>query len=103
MQFDEILHHSVDVVERMGAVRMAGDEHALPPGQVGVGLPPLAGHFLFQTLDLVGQSVEVLGHRIVPHFLYALLELVDRFFEFEDRAVLFHGMLRAVKSGLHKW
>ena len=81
---------------------MAGDKHALPPGQVGIGLPPLARHFLFQALDLVGQGVQVLGHRIVSHFLYALLELVDRFFKFQDRAVLFHGVLRALKSSLHK-
>ena len=95
MQLDKILHHPLDIVERMGAVGVAGNEHALPTGQVGVDLLPLPGHFRFQTLDLVGQGIEVLGHRIVFHFLYALLKFVNRFFEFENRSVLFHDMLQA--------
>ena len=87
VKLKKVVAHPLDVVERVGAHRMAGQLDPLPAGQFGVDLLPQLLRFGLETFDLLPQ-LQVLAVREIAHLLDAPFQLDDRLFEVQHETHL---------------
>ena len=83
MQLLEVGADGLDVVEGVGALRMAGHQDALPRGEIRVNVAPGQLDLLFDGREL-GGHVDIVLQRLLVKGFELFLEFAERFLEFEE-------------------
>ncbi len=85
VQFGKAIERALNVIERIGPLRVARELHALPRGEVGVELLFLGRNFFLELADLVIDiHAVVFLLRLIAQTLQFLLEVEIRFLEIEQ-------------------
>ena len=85
VQFGKAAEGFVDVIERVGSLRMPRQLHALPGAEVGIQIALLGLNLLLELPDFIADIQRDISFlRLFAQFLEAALQVDVRFFEIQQ-------------------